>query len=307
MLRRTLAIASVALLAAFAVRPTTARTLDEDGVVMLFPAKAGGTSYRLGVKDPREDPEHLKLWADTLTQITEDGVTFWRSTGHPVSYASGAPSGTSHRLMIFASGGRQTLNWQTGAIEKGYCGNPKDLNAFEATIYCRLHTLTGRHESVSWSLRGGAHNGPNSSSIGLSLRNPPGGRRGAYKELTWPKYGYADVTTQFDYTKTSGAWLGIKVISYIADSTRVRNLMYLDTDPYNENGEKKNQWRLYFEWFDTQGVAMGPYTQATLWAGWMNMFRVDGWTHLDFSILSAREIEPAAIRSDNSPANLANP
>src|SRR5688572_32080919 len=90
MLRRTLAIASVALLAAFAVRPTTARTLDEDGVVMLFPAKAGGTSYRLGVKDPREDPEHLKLWADTLTQITEDGVTFWRSTGHPVSYASGA-------------------------------------------------------------------------------------------------------------------------------------------------------------------------------------------------------------------------
>lgn len=268
--------------------------LDEDGVAMMFRAKPGGTSFRLGSNDPRADPEHLKLWADTLTPMTENGVKFWRSTGHPVSYASGAPGGTSHRLMIFASGGRQTYNWQTGAIEKGYCGNPNDLNAFEATVYCRLHTLTGRHESVSWSIRGGAHNGPNSSSIGLSLRNPPGGRRGAYKELTWPHYGYADCTTFFDYRKTSGAWLGIKIVSYIADSTRVRNLMFLDTNPYNDAGKKNNEWRLYLEWFDTQGVAMGRYTQATLWAGWMNMFRVDGWTFLDFSILSAREIDPAA-------------
>ena len=268
--------------------------VDEDGVAMMFRAKPGGTSFRLGENDPRSDPEHLKLWADTLTPMTENGVKFWRSTGHPVSYASGAPGGTSHRLMIFASGGRQTYNWQTGAIEKGYCGNSNDLNAFEATVYCRLHTLTGRHESVSWSIRGGTHNGPNSSSIGLSLRNPPGGRRGVYKELTWPNYGYTDCMTLFDYTKTSGAWLGIKVVSYIVDSTRVRNLMFLDVNPYNDAGAKNNQWRLYFEWFDTQGVPMGRYTQAALWAGWMNMFRVDGWTLLDFSILSAREIDPSA-------------
>ena len=84
------------------------------------------------------------------------------------------------------------------------------------------------------------------------------------------------------------------MVSYIADKTRVRNLMYLDTAPYDETGGKKNHWRLYFEWFDTQGVAMGRYTQAALWAGWMNMFRVDGWTLLDFSILSAREIVPPA-------------
>lgn len=269
-------------------------TLDADGVAMLFPAKPGGTSYRLGERDPKADPEHLKLWADSLTSHKENGVTFWRSTGHPVTYANGMPSGTSHRLMIFAGGGKQTYNWQTGAIEKGYCGNPHDLNAFEATIYCRLHELTGRHESVSWSIRGGTHNGPNCSSIGLSLRNPPGGRRGAYKELTWPHYGYADVTTRFDYTKTSGAWVGIKVVSYIADATRVRNLMYLDTDPYDEAGGKRNHWRLYFEWFDTQGVAMGRYSQAALWAGWMNMFRVDGWKLMDFSVLSAREIMPPA-------------
>lgn len=267
---------------------------DADGVAMMFPAKLAGTSYRMGTSDPRTDPEHLKLWADTLTSMTENGVKFWRSTGHPVSYANGEPGGTSHRLMIFASGGKQTYNWQTGAIEKGYCGNPNDLNAFEATVYCRLNTLTGRHESVSWSIRGGAHNGPNASSIGLSLRDPPGGRRGVYKELTWPNYGYADFVPRFDYRKTSGAWLGIKVVSYIVDRTRVRNLMYLDTSPYNESGEKNNQWRLYLEWFDTQGVAMGRYTQATLWAGWMNMFRVDGWTHLDFSVLSAREIVPPA-------------
>jgi hypothetical protein len=75
-------------------------------------------------------------------------------------------------------------------------------------------------------------------------------------------------------------------------ATRVRNLMYLDVDPYTATGAKNNRWRLYFEWFDVQGVAMGRYTQAALWAGWMNMFRVDGWTYLDFSVLSAREIVP---------------
>lgn len=292
--RRMALLAVCALAAASALHSAElpALPLDPDGVAMLFPAKAGGTTFRLGDRDPQSDPEHLKLWADKLTAMTENGVTFWRSTGHPVSYANGMPSGTSHRLMIFASGGKQTYNWQTGAIEKGYCGNPNDLNAFEATIYCRLHTLTGRHESVSWSIRGGSHNGPNSSSIGLSLRNPPGGRRGVYKELTWPQYGYADAKVYFDYTKTSGAWLGIKVVSYIASPTQVRNLMYLDTEPYSATGEKNNRWRLYLEWFDTQGTAMGQYKQAALWAGWMNMFRVDGWTFLDFSVLSAREIVP---------------
>ena len=295
--RRLLARAALLAIAATLSAAEPAPALDADGVAMMFPPKPGGTSYRLGSNDPRAEPEHLKLWADKLTPMTEHGVKFWRSTGHPVTYASGEPDGTSHRLMIFASGGKQTYNWQTGAIEKGYCGNPNDLNAFEATVYCRLHTLTGRHESVSWSLRGGAHNGPNSSSIGLSLRNPPGGRRAAYKELTWPNYGYADATARFDYTKTSGAWLGIKVVSYIVDRTRVRNLMYLDTEPYDATGGKQNRWRLYFEWFDTQGVAMGRYTQATLWAGWMNMFRVDGWTFVDFSILSAREIVPPEGRA----------
>lgn len=286
---------AAALLTTFTMASVAATTYDADGVAMIFPAKPGGTSYRLGTNNPTADKEHLKLWADTLTQMTQNGVTFWRSTGHPVSYASGAPNGTSHRLMIFASGGLQTYNWQTGAITKGYCGNVNDLNNFEATVYCRLHTLTGTHESVSWSIRGGKHDGPNSSSIGLFLKNSPsGGNKTAYKELTWPNYGYADSTPLFNYTKVSGSWVGIKIVSYITSSTTVRNLMYLDTNPYNGGGGKNNTWRLYLDWTDTQGVKMGPYTQAALWAGWMNMFRVDGWTWVDFSILSAREIEPLA-------------
>jgi hypothetical protein len=295
--RELLAVAILTILGAVSVAATT---YDADGVAMLFPAKPGGTSYRLGTNNPMADPEHLRLKPTTVTQMTENGVTFWRSAGARVTYASGAPDGTTHRLMIFASGGTQTYNWQTGAITKGYCGNVNDLNAFEATVYCRLNDLTGTHESVSWSIRGGTHNGPNSSSIGLFLKNGPrGGTRAAYKELTWPTYGYADSTPFFNYTKVSGDWVGIKIVSYLTSSTTVRNLMYLDTAPYDRSGGKNNTWRLYLDWTDTQGVAMGPYTQAALWAGWMNMFRVDGWRLVDFSILSAREIQPPPFVPSN--------
>jgi hypothetical protein len=282
----------------FGAAPLAAATMDADGVAMMFPAKTGGTSYRLGTNNPMADREHLKLKPRTVEQGTDGVINFWRSAGERVTYASGAPDGTTHRLMIFASGGTQTYNWLTGAITHGYCGNERDLKNFEATVYCRLNTLTGTHESVSWSIRGGDHTREmpdNCSSIGLFLKNGPGGgARAAYRELTWPNYGYANATPLFDYTKVSGAWVGIKIVSYITSSTTVRNLMYLDTAPYNENGGKNNNWRLYMDWTDTQGVAMGQYTQAALWAGWMNMFRVDGWKWVDFSILSAREIEPLA-------------
>ncbi|SDD71949.1 hypothetical protein [Rhodococcus tukisamuensis] len=266
--------------------------LDADGVMMLLPAKAGGTDYRLGSDCPADDHDHLHLWADTLTKETEDGVTFWRSTGHPIQYASGKPDGTSHRITIIAGGGAQAYNWKTGAIEHGFCGNAHDLSAFEATIYCRLHTPTGTHESVSWIIRGGEHDAQrpeDASCIGISLRDAPS-QNSVFKELTHPVYGYSDVRPKFDYTKASGKWLGIKVVSYIDSTTTVRNLMYLDTDPYSSAGSKKNDWRPYLEWTDTQGVVMGAYAQAALWAGWMNTFRVDGWTLVDFSIVSAREI-----------------
>ena len=298
---------AVALLTIFGAAPVAAATYDADGVAMKFPAKPGGTSYRLGTNNPMADPGHLQLWADTLTPMMESGVTFWRSTGHPVSYASGGADGTSHRLMVFASGGKQTYNWQTGAITNGYCGNVNDLKNFEATVYCRLNTLTGTHESVSWSIRGGKHDGPNASSIGLFLKSGPnGGADAAYRELTWPNYAYADCKPLFNYTKVSGAWIGIKIVSYITSSATVRNLMYLDTNPYNMSGGKNNSWRLYLDWTDTDGMEMQPrgvltepYKRTALWAGWMNMFRVDGWQLVDFSILSAREIVPPPFDPSN--------
>lgn len=266
---------------------------DADGVQMMFPAKPGGTVYRLGTSSPTGDVEHLHLWADTLTKLTEDGVTFWRSTGHPIEYASGKPDGTSHRVSIIAGGGTQKYNWRNGAVEHGYCGTPRDLSAFEATIYCRMHALTGTHESVSWIIRGGNHDSrhpDDASCIGLSLRDAPS-TNSVFKEFTHPRYGYRDVRPDFAFTKTSGKWLGIKVVSYRDSASSVRNVMYLDTEPYGSAGAKTNDWRPYLDWTDVDGIAMGPYTQAASWAGWANTFRVDGWALLDFSIVSAREIE----------------
>ena len=269
--------------------------LDPDGVVMLYPPAPGGTAWHLGSGDPNAGGAFFDLDGDSATSSTENGVTYWTTHGHKITYASGAPDGITMRLDIIAAGDTQLYDWQNGALAHGYLGSPADLKNLEATVYVRVHTNNGTHTSMSWKIHGGRHTGshdPRASCAELEV--PYGGvAPKAARELNHPDYDYLDLTARFPYQVSDGKWLAVKIVSYFdPDGKSTHNALYLDTDPFDAAGRPANHFQLYSEWDDVDGQSTGMYTQAALWAGWVTTFRVDGWQSVDFAILSAREILP---------------
>lgn len=275
---------------------TTTPPLDADGVAMLFPSNPNGASWSLGNRNPNTvDSAYFDLNGDSATAGSANGVSYWTTTGHKVSYASGAPDGVTIRLNIKASGGSQRYTWRNGGPTNGYLGNAKDLKNVEATVYARVNNFNNTHDSMTWKLRGGKHSSSNaalSSCVGMGV--PYGGDAPtAAREFDHPKYDNVKLTPKFPYQLQAGKWVGVKVVSYNIPGG-AKNLLYLDTDPFDTTGKPRNNFRLYTEWVDKEGVSTGRYNKAATWGGWVTTFRVDGWRRLDFTRLSAREIIPPA-------------
>ena len=269
--------------------------LDSDGVVMMFPPNTKGSSWSLGTSDPNLKNDYFDINGAKATEETENGITYWANSGGVVNYRSGKPSGRTVRLNIRASGGSQKYTWKNGAIENGYLGKPNDLKNLEATAYVRVRGNNGTHTSMNWKLRGGRHSSSDESlSSCVELGVPYGDEAPeAGRELDHPYYDMVPLTPKFPYSVEEGRWVGVKVVSYVIDGG-TKNLLYLDTDPFDANGKPRNEFRLYTEWEDLDGVNTGRYSTAATWAGHVTTFRVDGWKFVDFAILSAREIIPPA-------------
>jgi hypothetical protein len=279
------------------VLPTPTARVDADGVLMLFPSKPDGVSWSLGTRNPNTvDKTYFDLNGDTATAGSENGISYYTTTGHKVSYASGAPDGVTVRLNIKPSGGTQRYTWRNGAINNGYISNPRDPKNLEATVYVRVNNYNKTHDSMNWKLRGGKHsssNGSLSSCVGMSV--PYGGEAPtASRELDHPNYDHVKLTPKFPYQLQAGKWVGVKVVSYLV-AGGTQNRLYLDTEPFDASGKPRNNFRLYTEWVDKNGQSTGRYKQAATWGGWITTFRVDGWRRVDFTHLSAREIVPPAL------------
>jgi hypothetical protein len=263
---------------------------------MLFPSHPSGSSWALGSQDPNTtDPLFWEMNGPGATRGTEHGLTYWTAAGQRVTYASGQPDGKTVRLYIRPGGGQQSLTWRSGADSAGYIGTPQDLLNFEATIYVRVHENNGTHKSMSWKMRGGKHTRPEvarASCVGMDV--PFGGLAPrAFRELDHPTYDHVTHTPRFPYQLQEGQWLGVKVVSYLVEGG-TRNLLFLDTEPFQADGTPRNGFRLYTEWMDRDGESTGHYAKAATWAGWETTFRVDGWRRVDFALPSAREILPPA-------------
>ena len=263
------------------------------GVGMLFPSEPDGSRFHLGADDPTASEPQFGMEGDAATPGIENGVSYWSTGGHRVTYASGAPAGKTVRLHLRPGGGEQSFTWRDGAVENGFIGGPADLLNFEATVFVRVHEDNGTHHSMSWKLRGGEHTKPEtarSSCVGMDV--PFGGvAPQAFRELDHPTYDHLPLAPRFDFQLQEGRWVGVKVVSYLVDGG-TRNLLFLDTDPFDASGTPRNQFRLFTEWFDRDGESTGHYDRAATWAGWETTFRVDGWRRVDFAYPSAREIVP---------------
>ncbi|NOK04410.1 MULTISPECIES: hypothetical protein [Myxococcus] len=280
-------------LAAPATPPAPVAEVGPDGVGMLFPSEPSGSSFYLGDGDPSNSEPFFNMKGDEATPGLESGVPYWSTPGHRVTYASGKPAGKTVRLHLRPSGGEQSFTWRDGALENGFIGSPDDLLNFEATVYVRVHEDNGTHHSMSWKMRGGQHTKPEvarSSCVGMDV--PFGGASPqAYRELDHPTYDFLSLTPYFDYQLQEGRWLGVKVVSYLVEGG-TRNLLFLDTNPFDASGKPRNEFRLFTEWHDRDGESTGHYDRAATWAGLETTFRVDGWRRVDFAYPSAREIVP---------------
>ncbi|MDO8572733.1 MAG: hypothetical protein Q7S11_03120 [bacterium] len=263
-------------------------------MIYLYKHNPEGNSFTLSFDEDPQVQEGFGIGGSIVGKETENGIIYYKVVAERVTYADGQPDGLTIRLRMHAPGSQQ-YTWRTGASEHGYIGTEKDNENFEATIYFRVHDFNKTHTSFSWIIRGGVHGGshdPRSSCIGMQV--PYANLKAkVFKELDHPDYDFLTINRKFDYAIQENKWLAVKVVSFLEEQQkRTRNFLYLDTNPYNEDGSPRNDFHLYTEWNDIEGVSTGQYVKAALWAGWETTFRVDGWKSLDIAHFSIREVIP---------------
>ena len=279
-----------------ATAPPALTDLDGDGVSMLFPSAASGSSFRLGAQDPNNTPNFQIENGTPATPATDGAINYFTMPAYDFTYASGGAGKTS-RLHIHASGGDQRFTWKT---QQGYLSSPADVKNQELTVYARYRGVYDATRAFfTLKIRGGKHttDGDLASCVMLTLQSAESGAATRFgKELTHPNYDYVKLTPAFDTHLVEGVWFGLKLVSYGVpnDATRVVNRLYADTDPFDPvTGKPKNGWRLLSEYVDVEGVSTGKlYTKLVDWGGWQTTFRTDGVMNVDFAIVSVREIVP---------------
>ena len=276
--------------------------VDSDGVGTIYKTLTGGTTYALGSKNPNTESAVSLDEGGTAEEHTGSTthVHYWIYTGGPVNYASGG-SGRTCRVTLKPSGaGPQQFNWRNGAITNGFILNNKDVKNSEFTIYMRVEGALAVHTECSMKLRGGVHSSnddgtPDPRASCTELRVPLAGHTPqAARELDHPNYDFVDLTPKFTFGITENVWFGIKTISINnADGKSTTNQMWIDPNPFDATGKPANNWQLYTEWVDSSDVSTGQYKQSATWAGWLYTCRVDGWSSINFSLPSIREIDPS--------------
>lgn len=273
----------------------SAQSYDDDGVAMLF-SSASGSSFRLGSDDPNARSDVTIERDSVATYAEEDGIAFWNLPSFALTYASGG-SGWTSRVDIYASGGEQLYNWKD---QPGYLSNNLDLTNQEFTAYVRVHNIVdSARAQIALKIRGGRHTSSNPDLASCTMMTFSPASHGSItrfgKELTHPYYDYVRLPPEFSAALEENAWVGLKLVSWNdpADVTRVINRLYIDTSPFDDAGVPQNNWRLFSEYIDVDGVSTGNYYSTLVdWGGWQTTLRSDGFESIDFTLVSVREIEP---------------
>lgn len=277
------------------VKLENTQNTDDDGVTMLL-ATAPGARFHLG-KDNPNSARNFQIERKTPALPRTDGaLQYWNVAAHDLDYASGG-SGKTSRLHIYTGGGRQAYTWQT---QQGFLSSPSDIRNQEFTAFVRVHGISDpRRAALTLKIRGGAHSAKNPDMASCTMMTFQAASTGAVtrfgKELTHPIYDYVKLTPAFDAALNENRWFGLKLLSYSSPGrpARVINRLYLDNAPFEPaNGSPRNNWRLFSEFVDVEGVSTGKYNKLADWGGWQTTLRADGASSLDFTLISLREVQP---------------
>jgi hypothetical protein len=267
-------------------------TVDPDGVAMLHPSKPHGLDWRLGDTDLK-NLSTFKVHGAVCANRTEGSLKYWNLEAQPVSYSNGEVGWTTS-IDVYNSGiKRQRFDWKT---QKGFLGTVKDPKDQEVTIYMRGHGgLSPSRLQWAIKIRGGEHSTrlPDRASCTMMTFGANSTRRITKfgKELTHPYTDYVKLRPLLPgCALEENIWYGLKLVSYRLNNWSVLNQLWLDTDPWDANGNPKNGWRMMSEFVDVRDKTTGRYSQVADWGGLITSVRTDGWHDVDFSLFSVREI-----------------
>ena len=216
---------------------------------------------------------------------------YFNTTGSKISYASGSPDGRSVRLDCYPDGGKwndkTNYSWQSNP---GYLYTSKGIGNSEFTTYIRPQGDLGTHQAYAHKI-----NGRDEDSIRSLVEICAADQEHSKPFFHWnyahSPYVAGTVTIVGPFTKMqAGKWLGLKSVHKIATDKQSSKLeLWEDPNPFNSSGQPANNWRLTAT-ITEKGCSDYGNVPCT-WKCQKEVCRIDGFSSVDFTLISVREID----------------
>jgi hypothetical protein len=297
-----------------------------DGIMQIFPTIPGGTEiYMMDNPDTKKinvsygKNSHIKY-----TKEKEGRLTYFNTDGYPITYHSDGKKGRSTRVDVYPDGGmwsnRTKFNWEHNP---GYLYTTKGIKNGEFTTFIRVHDDLGEddddYDHYAYAHKIGGRDEDDLRSL---------------VEMVFPTKKNSDIRVNYDYYHfpyvrgepshsskinilfnpselEEDIWVGVKTIhKVVSDNKSTHWEMWIDEDPFDDNGNPKNGWKKAATYEDI-GVTNYKYKDKdddnkekilkwwppVTWRCHKDVCRVDGYGNVDFALFSDREIDPNAQSS----------
>jgi hypothetical protein len=282
---------------------TTKGTTGPDGVLQLYPTLPGGKQFYVGTNPDRSRfnvsygrNSHLPFTPKQEEEGGIGGLTFYNTTGSPISYRSGQPGGRSVRLDVYPDGGMWSNHTNHSFRNNpGYLYTPAGIASGEFTVYIRPHGSLGTHQACVWKLAGRDEDEIRSVfEIGAADAKHPT----PFANWDYTHYAYHKCPTQV-YSHHGRLiperWYGMKAVRIVSPSRKFCDFhLYEDTIV---NGKPANKWRLIAYAHDSGDKDMDGI--VCTWKSHKDVVRVDGFQSVDFALLSTRAINVGRPNDEN--------
>jgi hypothetical protein len=292
------------LLSGVAVAPPPPPTgTDRDGVEELYPTNTNKLSAWMSDSSSLNNSYVGNGYNYSYSPVTQGPLSFWRSPG-----TTTATGFRTHRISIWPAGNREaesTFHWNSGAISNGYLVNSNDIRDYEGTLYWRVNLpVVGTHQDARVGPRGNDGNDTRSDVVQFKIANSSAFDASIsticklYETNTNIGGGYRcpapGITVHTSWTPLVSTWNATKIVGWNLPNGSVHWEIWIDRIPFlSGTATPRNVWEKWYSWDDTTSdVSLYGGWPICSWGAPRFAVRIDGFTSVDFAILSARSIIP---------------